>query len=166
MFMIGGIGLSPNAFAIGGVAPPNESPPATSSEPSRTSLRYSSNHVSRNAAPAIENVGPTAVPVGSPSGPMTKSADSGVPGGICPCQSLMFRIVISRKLPFPLMILKRILPRAFCGPGMPRRNAIVGATSIARTAVLAAEKCRMPGPAATNVPCMLMFRFRSTKSGR
>ena len=30
MFMIGGVGRSPKKFEIGGVAPPNESPPATS----------------------------------------------------------------------------------------------------------------------------------------
>ena len=37
--MIGGVGLSSNAFEIGGVAPPNESPPVSVSEPFRASLR-------------------------------------------------------------------------------------------------------------------------------
>ena len=68
MFMIGDRpACRRRTFEIGGVRR-RRSRRRPESEPSRTSLRYSSNHVSRNAAPAIENVGPTAVPIAKPVG--------------------------------------------------------------------------------------------------
>ena len=64
--MIGGVGLSPKKFEIGGVAPPNESPAATSTihvfVPVACSLiadsaSYVSNHALRYAEPPMANVG-------------------------------------------------------------------------------------------------------------
>ena len=73
------------------------------------------------------------------------------------CQSLMSRMSTSFSLFVSLAICVRIEPRAFCGPGMRIRNAIVGATSIMRTFRTLSSSLRTPGPLATKTLCMLML---------
>jgi hypothetical protein len=51
------------------------------------------------------------------------------------------------------------------GAGMPMRKARVGATSTARIPETGL-RLRIPGPAATKVPCMLRLWAMSTDSGR
>ena len=88
MFMISTEGLSWKKFEVGGVAPPNESPPLTRMTSPAASASNCSYQVSMKAAPPMENVGFRAPAV------ETLSAVS-ASGANWACQSLMLRIVIS-----------------------------------------------------------------------
>src|SRR6266508_4565278 len=76
----------------------------------------------------------------------------------------MSRMSTSRRLSVPVSMSKRILPRAFWGPGKSMRKAIVGAMSMARMPATTAPSL-IPGPAAMNVARMFTLSARSTRFG-
>ncbi len=159
MFMISTSGLSSKKFEIGGVAPPKESPPAIVIEPS---VRFGAVAVEpglqeRGAADRERRV--RSARAGDVVRGFRERRELGVPVADIEDRDLLVacRAVGTRSV--------RIVPLRSAGWGCPCRNASVGATSIAR--MPATGSClRMPGPAATNVACMLTLCARSTRFGQ